>query len=552
MANIIINRKVLDKLLGKKVPLEQLKERISMMDAVLEKAEGDELEVEIFASRPDMLSEQGFARALSSFLGIKTGLRTYNVKKSGQKVMIDSSVKTVRPYTACAIVKNLTFDNEKIKEIIQLQEKLHLTYGRNRKKAAIGVYPLEKITFPITFKADKPDKISFLPLGASEPMTALQMLSRHPTGREYGHLLEGKAQFPFFVDAKGDILSLPPIINSHLTGKITEQTKEVFIECSGFDYETLSICLNIIVTSLAEMGGEIYSLELEYGKAYELGKIISPDLTPRKMKLDLAYANKRLGLELKEKEIKECLERQGFGYEKSIVLIPAYRADILHPVDLVEEIAIAYGYENFKPEIPQVSTIGEEAPEEKFFRKVREILVGMSLLEAKNLHLFTEADLNQKMGLSAKVVSLKNALGEFNCLRNSILPGLLKDLSENQHNEYPQNLFEIGRVFDFNEDTETGIEEKEKLAVVLCHPEVDYTQLRQVLDALMKNLGLEVTIKEAKHPSYIPGRVGQIIVGGKKIGFIGEIHPQVLTNWGLFMPVVGMELELGEILEKIK
>ncbi|MEK6845712.1 MAG: phenylalanine--tRNA ligase subunit beta, partial [Nanoarchaeota archaeon] len=157
MANIIINRKVLDKLLGKKVPLDQLKERISMMDAVLEKAEGDELEVEVFACRPDMLSEQGFARALSSFLGIKTGLRTYNVKKSGQKVIIDSSVKTVRPYTACAIVKNLTFDNDKIKEMIQLQEKLHLTYGRNRKKAAIGVYPLEKITFPITFKADKPE-----------------------------------------------------------------------------------------------------------------------------------------------------------------------------------------------------------------------------------------------------------------------------------------------------------------------------------------------------------------------------------------------------------
>lgn len=552
MANIIINRKVLDKLLGQKVSLDQLKERISMMDAVLEKAEGDEMEVEIFASRPDMLSEQGFARALSSFIGIKTGLRTYNVKKSGQKVIIDSSVKMVRPYTACAIVKNLTFDDEKIKEIIQLQEKLHLTYGRNRKKAAIGVYPQEKITFPITFKADKPEKISFLPLGASEPMNALQILSRHPTGREYGHLLEGKDKFPFFVDAKGDILSLPPIINSHLTGKITEQTKEVFIECSGFDYETLSICLNIIVTSLAEMGGEIYSLELNYDKAYTLGKLTSPDLTPRKMKFDWNYANKRLGLELKEKEAKELLEKQGFGYEKGIVLIPAYRADILHPVDLVEELAIAYGYENFKPEIPQVSTIGEENSEEKFFCKVREILVGMSLLEAKNLHLLTEADLNQKMGFSAKVVSLKNALGEFNCLRNSLLAGLLKNLSENQHNEYPQNLFEIGRVFDFNEGTETGVEEKEKLAVVLCHPEVDYTQLRQVLDALMKNLGLEIAIKEAKHPSYIPGRVGQIIVGGKKIGFIGEIHPQVLTNWGLFMPVVGMELELGEVLEKIK
>ena len=202
MSNIIINRKVLEQSVGKKLTLDQLKDRISMMDAVLEKVNGDEIEVEVFPSRPDMLSEQGFARALSSFVGVKTGLRTYSVKKSGQKIIIDASVKEVRPFTACAIVKGIKFDDEKIKEIIQLQEKLHATYGRNRKKAAIGVYPLEKITFPVTFKAEKPDKFSFIPLEADEAMTGLQILSRHKAGREYGALLEGKAKFPIFIDAK--------------------------------------------------------------------------------------------------------------------------------------------------------------------------------------------------------------------------------------------------------------------------------------------------------------------------------------------------------------
>ncbi len=542
MANIIINRKVLDKLLGRKVPLDQLKDRISMMDAVLEKAEGDELEVEVFACRPDMLSEQGFARALSSFLGIKTGLKEYKFSKSGNKVVADESLPKEWPYVVACIVKGLKFNDEKIREIIRIQEKLGVTVLRSRKKGGLGLYPLEKIHFPVRFEGRKPEEINFQPLEFPKVINGRQILSQHPTGRTYAHICQEWGKFPVFVDAQGTIMSMPPIINSHTMGKITESTTDVFIEATGTDLNALNICINILVTTLADMGGSIYSLEVTQKDG---NKQSIPDLTPKKMKLDINYANQRLGLELKEKEAKELLEKQGFGYEKGIVSIPAYRADILHPVDLVEEIAIAYGYENFKPEIPQVSTIGEENPEEKLFRKVREILVGMSLLEARNLHLFTEADLNKKMGLSAKVVSLKNALGEFNCLRNSLLVGLLKDLSENQHNEYPQNLFEIGRVFDFNESTETGVEEKEKLAVVLCHPEMDYTQLRQVLDALMKNLGLEVTIKEAKHPSYIPGRVGRIIVGGKKIGFIGEIHPQVLTDWGLFMPVAGMELELG-------
>ncbi|MBI4981113.1 phenylalanine--tRNA ligase subunit beta [Candidatus Woesearchaeota archaeon] len=540
MSNIIINRKVLEQSVGKKLTLDQLKERISMMDAVLEKVNRDELEVEVFPSRPDMLSEQGFARALASFIGAKTGLRNYPVKKSGLKINIDASVKEVRPFTACAIVKGIKFDDEKITEIIQLQEKLHTTYGRNRKKAAIGVYPLEKITFPVTFKAEKPDQISFIPLEADEAMTGAQILSRHKAGREYGALLEGKAKFPIFIDAKNEILSMPPIINSQLTGRITPQTKDVFIECSGFDYDALSICLNIIVTSLAEMGGEVYSLELIYPD----DKKISPDLSPRKMKLDLTYVNKRLGLSLKEKEVIGLLEKMGFGYEKGMVLIPPYRADIMHQVDLAEDIAIAYGYENFTEELPNVSTIGEEAPLEKFARKVREVLVGLELMEVKNIHLLTELELNKRMNLAAKLITLKNALGENNTLRNSVLPSLLKNLQENQHNLYPQNIFEIGRIFEWAEEAETGVGEKDNLGIVLCHDKTDFTQIRQSLDALMRSLGLEAVIRDAKHASFIPGRVGNIVIEGKKVGIIGEIHPQALTNWGITMPVVAMEMDV--------
>ncbi len=549
MPTITISKTELEKYLGKTLLEEELKDRISMLGTDLESIENDIITVEIFPNRPDMLSLPGFARALSSFIGVKMGLREYNLKKSGEKVIIDHSVKDVRPYTACAIVKNLTLNEQKIQEVIQIQEKLHLTYGRNRKKAAIGIYPLEKITFPIHYKADEPNKIKFRPLEADREMTAQQILSQHQTGREYGHLLEGLKKFPYFMDAKGEILSLPPIINSHSTGRITEETKEVFIECSGFDYKVLSRCLNMIVSALADMGGEIYSLELDY----EHKKLISPDLTPEKMKLDLKYINKLLGLSLTSEQAKVLLEKMGYGYENGIVLIPAYRADILHQADLAEDIAIAYGYENFKEELPNVATIGEENPLEKFSRKIRECLIGLSLIEVKNYHLLTKEELTLNMNSpQSEMIGLKNALGDHNHLRNSLLPSLLKNLKENQHNEYPQNIFEIGRTFHLDKDTETGINEKEYLSIALCHEKTDFTEIKQILDALISALGLESKIKESKNDSFIPGRFGDILVQEKKIGIIGEISPQVITNWNFAVPVTALELNLEELFELAK
>ena len=239
MPSITLTKTVFEQLVGKQLPLEELKDRISMLGTDLEDIKDNEIHVEVFPNRPDMLSEQGFARAFSSFLGVKTGLRKYAIKESNQKVIIDPSVKGIRPYTACAIVKGLQFDEETLKQIIQIQEKLHVTYGRKRKKAAIGIYPMEKITFPITYKADLPQKIKFKPLEASKEMTAPEILEHHKAGKEYAHLLQGLPKYPFFIDAKGEILSMPPVINSDKTGRVTDETKDVFVECSGFDFKIL-------------------------------------------------------------------------------------------------------------------------------------------------------------------------------------------------------------------------------------------------------------------------------------------------------------------------
>jgi len=247
MAGIKFSRKEFEKHIKL---TDEIKEKISLFGTHFEGADNESVEIEITPNRPDLFSLQTFAKSFLAFLG-KTkekGLREYKLNKPEKnfEVTIDASAKNARPYTACAIVKNLKFDDEKIKEIIDIQEKIHSTLGRNRKKIAIGIYPLEKITLPIKLEARKPQDIKFIPLEMDREMNGLQILQSHPTGREYAHLLEGMEKFPVFVDANNEILSMPPIINSHKTGKITEATKDIFIECSGFDFEILKKTLNIL------------------------------------------------------------------------------------------------------------------------------------------------------------------------------------------------------------------------------------------------------------------------------------------------------------------
>ncbi|MDD5331667.1 MAG: phenylalanine--tRNA ligase subunit beta [Candidatus Nanoarchaeia archaeon] len=544
MTMIKVSKRELLKLIGKPLDDETLKDRISMIGTDLEYVQDDEVSVEIFPNRPDMLSCQGLARALSSFIGVKTGLKNYKIQKSNKQLLVDKSVKDIRPYTVCAIVKNLKLNDEKLKEIIDIQEKLHIGIGRNRKKVAIGIYPSEVISYPIRFEALAPEKIRFKPLESNIEMSAKDILEKHPKGKEYAHLLEGKEKYPIFIDSKNKILSMPPIINSNDTGKVTESTKEIFIECSGFSFESCKITLNILVTMFADIGGEIYSMDLIYpDKTYE-----SPDLTPRKMKLDVSYINKLTGLELSEAEIRELLEKMGFGYENKKVLVPAYRSDILHQIDLAEEVAIAYGYENFIEEIPNVSTIGAEDPLEIFKKKIVYLLTGLDLIETNTYHLTNLNDHNEKMDNKTEVVEIQESKSsEYSVLRSWMIPSLLKVLSENRHNSYPQNIFEIGTTFKINKETETGVEESQRLAVLLSDAKTDFTHIKQILDAIFLNLDLEYSIEETEHNSFIPGRVGRISVKGKKIAYIGEIHPKVLVNFGLENPVAALEINITEL-----
>ena len=542
------NFSVLQKYLRKKISLKEMNDALFDMGMELS-GEGEELKAEITPDRPDMLSTQGLARALRAYLGIQKGLPEYKIKKADYKIAIESSVKEVRPYTACAVVKNIKFDNEKIKGVINIQEKLHATYGRNRKKVAIGIYPLEKIKFPITYKALKPEEIKFQPLESDREMTALQILQRHPTGKEYAHLLEGKKKFPVFIDASGSIMSMPPITNSHTTGKITEKTTEVFIECSGFDLEALKKLLSIIVTMFGEMGGEIYSVELNYGSK----KIITPNLTPEKRELDVEYANKVLGSHFKPKEIIQLLEKMQYNAvqkgQKISLLVPAFRTDIWHDVDVIDDIARAYGLNNFESTLKPVATIAETLKGTDLKKMIYELMVGLGYQETFTLALTNKTDQFKQMNIDEMPhidlgVSAEKSI---NMVRCWLLPETIKTLANNKDKSFPQKIFELEDIVAPNKSKDSKAENITKLCVLISHTNANFTELKQVLEFITGIMGKEYSIKPTTHGSFIEGRNGIISVDGKGIGIIGEINPQVLSNLNLAMPVAALEIEINSL-----
>ena len=247
-------------------------------------------------------------------------------------------------------------------------------------------------------------------------------------------------------------------------------------------------------------------------------------------------------------DARKCLEKMGFGYENGTVFIPAYRTDILHQIDLAEDIAIAYGYENFEQTIPNVATIGQEDKFEIFKDKIANVLVGLSFLEVNTYDISSKEIQCDKMNLSLPLIELENPMNkDYNALRAWITPSLMEVFTKNMHYDYPQKIFNLGRIFKADSSTETGIKEFDRLAVAISESNADYTKIKQVLDALFNSLGINFEIKETEHNSFIPGRVGRISVKGKELAYVGELNPKVLSNFGLQMPVSAFELNLSEL-----
>jgi len=537
-------------LIGRRIEIEELKELVNFAKCEIEEVEGDSLKIEAKdTNRPDLWSSEGIAREIRS-RAFKPSFPEYEVKSSEVVVRVDKKVSKVRPYTVFAVVKNLKVTPAFLSQMIQLQEKIAGSLGRNRKEVAIGVYDFDKIKPPIKFTTVKPDGIKFIPLDFNEALTPREILEKHPKGKEFGHLLAGKKEYPIFIDARNEVLSLPPIINSEYSGKVTEETKNVFIECSGFNLKFLMPALNVMVTAMADRGGEICSVKVVYPDK----TIVTPDLKPKKTFVDVSYVRKISGLDLSLDEICKLLEKANYKIlkkgKKIELLYPAYRNDIMHQRDVVEDVIISYGYNKIRPEPLKMKVEGKVSEIELKTEKVEEMMVSLGFQEILSYTLTSKDNLFRKMNLKEeKVAEIENIISENWCVfRNWLLPSLMEFFANNQHVEYPQKIFEVGDVVLIDKKQETRTRDVRKLAVAIADSKVSYDDIVAVLDAFMSLVGAKYKLKASKHPSFIEGRTAEILVKGKAIGIIGEIHPSVLENWKLEMPIAAFEIDLSFIL----
>lgn len=515
------------------------------------------IRLDLLAARPDLFDVGGISRALKGYLGEVQGLPEYVVETLDIKVQVDPSVDSEecsRPFIRCAVIEMENIDDTTLVALMKLQEALHWGVGRDRKLASIGVYDLDTITGPIRYSTIDPVQESFEPLGrAGSPMTGQQILEEHPKGIAYAKLLAHHQRFPALIDARDTILSMPPIINSEAT-KVKLGSRRLFVDVTGISESAVVKSLDTFVSSLLELGGKAFSVEIEHADG---STITSPDLTPREVEIDLAAAKRWLGLPLDQESLTASLHRMRLDATPIaesagmfLVRYPALRTDFKHMVDVFEDLAIGYGYKNIVPSFAGQATTGQARPEDDKSALVRDVLLGLGFSEIMSLPMTTEELHFEKFGMEvpehyARIANPK--LKAMTVVRSHLMTGLMEHLRENRRAPLPLRFFELDNVTVLDSAAETGAREERHLSIVEMGKEASYASIRSVIDALLFELGLVGQYTVSGHVSFIPGRVADISTGTQIEGVLGELHPQVITNFGLDHPVAMAELTVMKI-----
>jgi phenylalanyl-tRNA synthetase beta chain len=532
------------------IDLNQVLELLPFIGLDIEGVDSEVLRIEYNPNRPDFASDYGIVRALRGLLEIETGLPKFKLNKEVNKysVNIDNSVRGNRPYIVALIAKNGTLGNGTITQLEGMKDDLQNGIGRGRTKASIGIHNMDAIEFPVRYSTVNED-FSFVPLEQKSSQTIKSILKTSNIGKDYGHILEGVKRYPLVIDSKDNVLAFPPIINGNIT-KVNANNTNLFIEVTGNNRKTVEDILAILAITLYDAGFELQNVTINNFD----GDTYTPKMDVSYIDVDASYVNVLLGLESEVNEIIRYLKKSRLDAketkQKKIIecCIPRYRIDILNYVDIAEEVAIGYGIYNLKPTIPLTALVGQKDLTSTRINIIRNTMVGLQILEIVNFSLVSKKIQYELPGIDqpdnlASVRATKSS--EHEVLRDMLLPSLLKSLSRNVHEEYPQKLFEIGKTFEWSKN----INEYWSLGAVVAHNTADYTEVKSIMHTLLKlSFGKSVTTKVATHPIFINGRCANIIVDEESVGIIGEITPFAIDNFKVRVPVAAFELNISKLL----
>jgi len=570
MPKIEVNEKLFFSLLGEKYTYAQLEERLTCGKAELDEKPDASLgenertiKIELNdTNRPDLWSTAGVARQLRLHKGGKKAHYADFFSRDGKSqdcgnrvVTVDPGLKDIRPFMTAFVISGKPIDEPMLLDIIQTQEKLCWNFGRKRRSISMGIYRSANINWPVSYKAVDPDKTSFVPLGCDTPMTCRQILTDHPKGKEYGWILKDAKQFPLLTDAKNEVLSMAPIINSATLGAVKVGDSDLLVEMTGTDMPSLVLATSIVACDFADAGYKILPVKIEHPYDTGFGKAVTtPYYFQKSTSATMGAINRLLGSDLSGGEIRDALERMGSEVETSgetvTIYPPEYRNDFLHAVDIIEDVMMGKEIGFFKPAKPNDFTIGRLTPVTVFSRKAKSLMVGLGYQEMIFNYLGSGKDYIEKMNIDgSKVIEISNPMSEnFQFVRPSILASLLSAEATSGNAAYPHRIFEIGKVAYRCDEENTGTRTRQHLGFLSASSDANFNEAASQVASLLYYLDHEYTVTESADPRFIPGRQAAIMIKGKQAGIFGEIHPQVLENWIIGVPCVGVEMDLEELM----
>ena len=535
----------LQKLVGKTTK-KQISDILPFLGLDIESEDSDTVRIEYSPNRPDYSTDFGIAIGLQGLLGKKTGAIKLAIKKSNKySISVKSTVTKVRPFITGIIAKNGKIDDKIIKQLMIMQEDLHFGIGRKRKKSSIGIHDLDKILFPLVYTTTD-ENHKFIPLNSNKELSISEILKTTDVGKDYGFIIKNSKDMPIIFDSNKKTVSFPPIINAAVT-TVTNKTKNLFVEVTGINKDDAEDMLSVVATILQSAG-----FTLEFVKITG-NKNSSPKLESRKMSVSPLLINQILGLDLSSSKILSSLKKARLDASikgtNIICTIPPYRFDIFGPMDLVEEVALGYGIQNLEPILSPSQTLGQINPISNQLKHLGQIMIGLGFLEALNSSLTSKRILYEMSNrIQEKIIAVQDSKSqEHTILRDSILPGLIENLSRNIHEPYPQKLFETGSVFTTGEP----VSETVHFSGISAHQESNFSEIKSILQSALKT-GFNIQIKTTStdHPSFEKGRCASVVIDDKLIGIIGEVSSEIIEKYKIRVPVTGFEISLSESILK--
>jgi phenylalanyl-tRNA synthetase beta chain len=596
MPTVTVNRAALFKAIGREftdeefddlcfefgIELDEVTTEKQMFENEQQKS-GDHLsneilyKIEVAANRYDLLCLEGLALALGVFLEKKQMpvFKPLNVlPESERQLIVEPSVDEVRPIGLAAILRGINFTDDSLRAFMELQDKLHNNICRGRKLVSMGTHDLDTVTGPFYYRALAKKDINFVPLNRTEPVDGdglMKLLKDDPKLSKYLYLLDGFDKYPVMVDSKNVIMSLPPIINSQHT-KMTLNTHNVLIDITGLDYTKCEIVLNTLVAMFSIYCKEPFTVEeINVVTQKDNKSKIYPDLKPRVFKANIDYLRTISGIhDISPENILKCLKKMELDgkilNDKEIeVTAPITRSDILHQCDIAEDLAISYGYNNITKQVTSTNCYGRQQPYNKLADLFRHEMAMGGYVEFLTMALLSEKDLYTNMlkkpdDQSAKI--FYSSCKEFEYIRSSLTPGILKCIEANKANQLPYRIFEISDVVVIDKENEVGAANRRKLCFSYTNNVSSMEIVQGMVDLLMKKIGLvfqekndvkkRYVIKPSNNPAFFEDRQAEIFIQDDiKIGIYGIIHPKVLKNFNIKNPVTLCEIDLQTIMDLI-